>query len=78
MLSKDFIKLVLVAIAIATPLAWLVMQKWLQGYAYRQNIQLWVFVLTALAAVVIAMITVSFQSIKTAIANPVDSLKEEG
>ncbi|WP_439695945.1 ABC transporter permease [Mucilaginibacter sp. AW1-7] len=78
MLSKDFIKLVLVAIAIATPLAWLAMQKWLQGYAYRQNIQWWVFVLTALAAVVIAMITVSFQSIKTAMANPVDSLKEEG
>lgn len=77
MLSKDFIKLVLISIVIATPLAWLVMQKWLQGYAYRQNIQWWVFVVTAFTAVVIAFITISFQSIKAAMANPVKSLRSE-
>ncbi|WP_184545020.1 ABC transporter permease [Mucilaginibacter sp. FT3.2] len=77
MLSKDFIKLVLISIVIATPLAWLVMQKWLQGYAYRQNIQWWVFVVTAFAAIVIAFITISFQSVKAAMANPVDSLRNE-
>ncbi|MDN5286199.1 MAG: putative transport system permease protein [Mucilaginibacter sp.] len=77
MLSKDFIKLVFISIIIATPLAWLIMNKWLQGYAYRQNIQWWVFVVTALATVVIAFVTISFQSIKAAMANPVESLKNE-
>jgi putative ABC transport system permease protein len=77
MLSKDFIKLILISIVIATPLAWLVMQKWLQEYAYRQNIQWWVFVVTAFTAVVIAFITISFQSIKAALANPVESLRSE-
>jgi putative ABC transport system permease protein len=77
MLSKDFIKLVFISIIIATPLAWLVMNKWLQGYAYRQNIQWWVFVITALATVVIAFVTISFQSVKAAMANPVESLKNE-
>ncbi|MGF7037932.1 ABC transporter permease [Mucilaginibacter lappiensis] len=77
MLSKDFIKLVFISIIIATPLAWLVMNKWLQGYAYRQNIQWWVFVVTALATVVIAFVTISFQSVKAAMANPVESLKNE-
>ncbi len=77
MLSKDFIKLVLISIVIAAPLAWLVMQKWLQGFAYRQNIQWWVFAVTALAAVFIAFITISFQSIKAAMGNPVDSLRNE-
>ncbi|MDN5286200.1 MAG: FtsX-like permease family protein [Mucilaginibacter sp.] len=77
MLSKDFIKLVFISIIIATPLAWLVMNKWLQGYAYRQNIQWWVFVVTALATVVIAFVTICFQSVKAAMANPVESLKNE-
>ena len=77
MLSKDFIKLVFISIVIATPLAWLVMNKWLQGYAYRQNIQWWVFVVTALVTVVIAFATISFQSVKAAMANPVESLKNE-
>jgi putative ABC transport system permease protein len=77
MLSKDFIKLVLISITIASPLAWLVMNKWLQGYAYRQNIQWWIFGLTASGAIFIAAITISFQSVKAAIANPVDSLRSE-
>lgn len=77
MLSKDFVKLVLIAIAIATPLAWLIMQKWLQGFAYRTNIQWWVFVFTGMGALVIAFATISFQSVKAALANPVKSLKSE-
>ena len=77
MLSKDFIKLVFIAIIIAAPLAWLVMNKWLQGYTYRQNIKWWVFVVTALSTVVIAFVTISFQSVKAAMANPIKSLKNE-
>jgi putative ABC transport system permease protein len=77
MLSKDFIKLVFISILISTPLAWLVMQKWLQGFAYRDNIHWWVFVVTGAGAIIIAFVTISFQSIKAAIANPVDSLRSE-
>ena len=77
MLSKDFIKLVFISILISSPLAWYLMNKWLQDFAYRINIQWWVLVLAGVAALFIAFITVSFQSIKAAIANPVDSLKNE-
>jgi len=77
MLSKDFIRLVIIAIVIAAPLAWLVMQKWLQGFAYRQNIQWWVFAAAGAGALVIAFITVSFQSINAALVNPVESLRSE-
>ena len=77
MLSKDFLKLVLIAILIATPLAWWVMSSWLQDFAYRVNIGWWVFVVAGLVALVIAMLTVSFQAIKAAIANPVKSLRTE-
>jgi putative ABC transport system permease protein len=77
MLSKDFIRLVLIAIVIATPLAWMVMRKWLQGFAYRQEIQWWILALAGLGAVLIAFVTISFQSIKSAMTNPVDSLKSE-
>lgn len=77
MLSKDFIKLVFISILIASPLAWYLMNKWLQDFAYRINIQWWVLVLAGMAALFIAVITVSFQSIKAAVANPVDSLKNE-
>jgi putative ABC transport system permease protein len=66
MLSKDFIKLVLIAILIASPLAWLAMRKWLEGFAYRQQMQWWVFALAGFAAMLIAFITISFQSIKAA------------
>ncbi len=77
MLSKDFIKLVLIAILIASPLAWLAMRKWLQGFAYRQDMQWWVFALAGFSAVLIAFVTISFQSIKAALSNPVRSLKSE-
>lgn len=77
MLSKDFLKLVLIAIVIASPIAYFFMHQWLQDFAYRINISWWVFVLSGLAAVSIALITVSFQAIKAAIANPVKSLRTE-
>ena len=77
MLSKDFIKLVLISIFIATPLAWWAMHQWLQGFAYRQNLQWWVVASAALGSLIIAFITISFQSIKAAVANPVDSLRSE-
>ena len=77
MLSKDFLKIVLIAIAIGSPLAFYFMNKWLQDFAYRIHIQWWVFVLAGIAAVSIAFITVSFQAIKAAVANPVTSLRSE-
>ncbi|WP_183559299.1 ABC transporter permease [Mucilaginibacter sp. SP1R1] len=77
MLSKDFIKLVFIAILISSPLAWFFMNKWLQGFAYRINFQWWVIVLAGAVAIFIAFVTISFQSIKSAIANPVKSLKSE-
>ncbi|MDN3583345.1 ABC transporter permease [Mucilaginibacter flavus] len=77
MLSKDFVKLVGISILIASPLAWYAMNKWLQDFAYRINIQWWVLALAGIAALLIAVVTVSFQSIKAAVANPVDSLKNE-
>jgi putative ABC transport system permease protein len=77
MLSMDFIRLVLISILIATPLAWLVMQKWLQDFAYRTTIQWYTLAIAGATAIIIAFITISFQSIKAAIANPVDSLRSE-
>jgi len=78
LLSKDFIKLVLIAIAIAVPLGWWFMQTWfLDGFAYRQNIQWWIPAVAAIAAIAIAFITVSFQSVKAALTNPVKSLRSE-
>ena len=77
MISKDFLVLVLVALVVAFPVAWWVMNKWLQEFAYRINIGWWVFGLAGLLAVFIALITVSFQAIKAAIANPVKSLRTE-
>lgn len=77
LLSIDFIKLVAVAIVIASPIAWWGMNKWLQDFASRTPIQWWVFVLAAFAAIFIALITVSFQSVKAALMNPVKSLKAE-
>jgi putative ABC transport system permease protein len=77
MLSKDFIKLVVIAAFIAWPLAWWGMNKWLQDFAYRTNIGWWVFALAGVSAIVIALLTVSFQAIKAASANPVKSLRTE-
>ena len=77
MLSTDLIKLVLVAILLASPLAWWAMNKWLQGFAYRQVIAWWVPVIAGATAVLVAFITVSSQAIKAARANPVKSLRSE-
>lgn len=77
LLSVDFIKLVLIAFLIATPLAWFGMHKWLEDFAYRTNISWWVFALAVLASVLIAFVTISFQAIRAAVANPVKSLRTE-
>jgi len=76
-LSRDFVKLVLIALAIAIPIAWFGMDKWLSGYAFRIDISPWVFVVVGLSAVLIAIATVSFHSIKAALVNPVKSLRSE-
>ncbi len=77
LLSKDFLKLVIIAMLVATPVAWLVMNHWLQDFAYRIHITWWIFALAGFIALIIALLTVSFQAIKAAIANPVDSLRTE-
>jgi len=77
LLSKDFLKLVAIAIIIATPIAWWAMNKWLQEFAYRVTISWWMFALAGFTAIAIALITVSFQAVKAAIANPVKSLRTE-
>jgi len=77
MLSMDSLILVIIALLIASPIAWYFMSKWLQGFAYRINISLWIFILAGLGAIFIALITVSFQAIKAALMNPVKSLKAE-
>jgi putative ABC transport system permease protein len=77
LLSKDFLKLVLISIVIASPIAWWAMNRWLQDFAYRIEIEWWVFALAGLLAVGIALLTVSFQSIKAALMNPVKSLRSE-
>ena len=77
LLSRDFLKLVLIAIVIASPIAWWAMNRWLQDFAYKIDIEWWVFALAGLLAVGIALLTVSFQSIKAALMNPVNSLRSE-
>ncbi len=77
LLSKHFVKLVLIANAIAWPLAWFSVNKWMEDYAYRLPMSWWVFVLSGVAALAIALITVSFLAMKAAAANPVESLRNE-
>jgi putative ABC transport system permease protein len=77
MLSKDFIGLVLIACVLATPLAYMLMNKWLSNFSYRINISIWIFVGIALGAIIVTMLTISYQAIKTAMMNPVTSLKTE-
>ena len=77
LLSKDFLRLVLISIGIATPIALWTMNKWLQDFAYKIEIQWWMFVLSALAAVGVAILTISIQSIRAALMNPVKSLRSE-
>ena len=77
LLSKDFLKLVGIALVISSPIAWHFLNDWLQNFAYHINIQWWVFALAGLVAVAVAFFTVGFQSVKAALANPVDSLRNE-
>ncbi len=77
MLSNDFLWMVLLAFLIACPVSWWAMSKWLQGFAYRININWWIFASAGIISILIAIATVSFQAIKAAIANPVDSLRSE-
>ena len=77
LLSKDFLKLVLIANGIAFPVAWWATNKWLQEYAYHINIEWWVFGLAGASAIIIALITVSYQAIRAALSNPVKNLRTE-
>jgi putative ABC transport system permease protein len=77
LLSKDFLKLVLLSILIASPIAWYLMHNWLQGFAYRIHIQWWMFAGAGLLAVIVAVITISYHAIKAAVVNPVNSLRSD-
>lgn len=77
LLSRDFVKLVLIAFLIASPIAWWAMNNWLQDFTYRIEIKWWMFAVPGLSAVLIALLTVSGQAIRAAVANPVDSLRDE-
>lgn len=77
LLSKDFLKLVIIAVVIASPIAWFVMNKWLQDFAYRLPISWTVFAITAAGALLIAFLTIGSQAVKAAVANPVKSLRTE-
>jgi putative ABC transport system permease protein len=77
LLAKDFLKLVLVAIVLASPVAYFFMNKWLADFAYRIDIQWWMFAAAGAAAVAIAFLTVGFQSVRAALVNPVKSLRSE-
>ena len=77
LLAKDFLTLVLLSIVVATPVAWYLLNGWLQDFAYRIQLSWWMFALAGMAAILIALLTVGFQSIKAALANPVKSLRSE-
>ncbi len=77
LLSTDFLKLVLISIVLASPIGYYLMDKWLQGFAYHITISWWVFIIVGLVAILVALLTISFQAIKAAMANPVNSLKAE-
>jgi ABC-type antimicrobial peptide transport system permease subunit len=75
--SREFVVLIAIAFVVAAPVAWYFMHRWLQDYVYRINISWWTFILGGVASIVIALATVSFQAIRAAVANPVDSLRAE-
>lgn len=77
LLTKDFLKLILLALLIAAPISWLMMHNWLQNFAYRVDIELWMFAIAGLLALFIAIFTISFQAVKAAVVNPVESLRRE-
>ncbi|HLX91867.1 MAG TPA: FtsX-like permease family protein [Puia sp.] len=75
LLARDFVRLVIVAVLIASPIAWWAAEKWLNGFTYRTSVSAWIFIGAGMISIGIALFTVSFQSIKAAIANPVKSLR---
>ena len=77
LLSKDFLKLVIISLVIASPIAWYIMHQWLQEFPYRINIEWWVFAAAGVSALTVAFLTVGFQSVKAAVANPVRALRSE-
>jgi ABC-type antimicrobial peptide transport system permease subunit len=77
MLSRDFLRLVFVSLLVAMPIAWYLMTNWLEKYEYRSDIAWWIFAASGFGALLITLLTVSFQSIKAALANPVNSLRSE-
>ena len=77
MLSTDFVRLVMLSFVIATPISWWFMTKWLEDFAYKVNLSWWIFAATGVIALIIALVTLSFQAIRAAIANPVNSLRSE-
>jgi ABC-type antimicrobial peptide transport system permease subunit len=77
LLSKDFVTLVIISLILASPIAWFFMSKWLGAFSYRIHIHWWVFALAGFLSIIISLMTVSFQAIKAALANPVKSLKAD-
>jgi hypothetical protein len=77
LLSREFVVLVLIAFAIAAPIAWFYGQEWLRGFDYRTNFSVWIFVIAGVGAITIALIVVSLQSVRAAWRNPVKSLRAE-
>ena len=77
MLSQDFVKLILIALLIAVPIGYYAMQRWLQDFAYRTDISWWVFLVSGMGVLILTLLTISFQSIRAALANPVDALRNE-
>ena len=77
MLSRDFLRLIFISLSIALPASWWLMSNWLQGFAYRVSITPYVFVITGISVILITLFTISFQSIKAALANPVKTLRTE-
>src|SRR5258708_26563551 len=76
-LSKDFLRLVMIAFVVAAPIGWWATNKWMEDFVYRTSISWWVFVVSGVAMLILALITLSLQTIKTAMANPVKSLRTE-
>ena len=77
MLTSDFLKLVIIAFMIASPIAWYFSQQWLENYPYRIELNIWLFLIAGIFAISIAILTISFRTIKAAIQNPVKSLRSE-
>jgi putative ABC transport system permease protein len=77
LISKEFLLLVLIAVLIATPVSWLAMNKWLQSFAYRIDLNIWMFILVAVIALLFAFVTICYNTVKASVANPVKSLRTE-